>query len=416
MYENIRLSLRGIFSHKLRSILTMLGIIIGIASIIAIVSTIKGTNDQIQTNLIGSGVNTVNVRVSQSDWEYDFDMGIPSGFKKVSKEQKESISKIKGAISSSYYNKRQTYDGINRGRISLSGANIYGIDENFLKTQGLVISNGKGFSKFDIDNESKIVLLDQSSAEQLFLGESPIGKTIELKAEPFVVVGVVKPEVEFEPKISTIEEYHTYNQETASNIYVPNSTWSLLYQYDEPENVIIRSVDTNSMTEIGKNAETILNKNIISKDSEIKYKAQDLLEQAKQMQQLSAATNTMLIWIAGISLLVGGIGVMNIMLVSVTERTREIGLKKSIGAPKKSILIQFLTEAVVLTSTGGVLGVIFGVLLAYMISNLNGTPVSISIEASIFAVIFSMAIGIIFGLLPSYKAANLNPIQALRRE
>jgi antimicrobial peptide ABC transporter, permease protein len=124
----------------------------------------------------------------------------------------------------------------------------------------------------------------------------------------------------------------------------------------------------------------------------------------------------MLLWIAGISLLVGGIGVMNIMLVSVTERTREIGLKKAIGAPKKSILIQFLTEAVVLTSTGGVIGVISGVILAFLISKLNGTPIAISVEASIFAVLFSMLIGIVFGILPSYKAANLNPIDALRRE
>ena len=124
----------------------------------------------------------------------------------------------------------------------------------------------------------------------------------------------------------------------------------------------------------------------------------------------------MLIWIAGISLLVGGIGVMNIMLVSVTERTSEIGLKKAIGAKKKAILLQFLTEAVVLTSLGGLLGVISGILLAFIISSLNQIPVAISVEASIVAVVFSMVIGIVFGLLPSYKAANLDPIDALRRE
>ena len=123
----------------------------------------------------------------------------------------------------------------------------------------------------------------------------------------------------------------------------------------------------------------------------------------------------MLLWIAAISLLVGGIGVMNIMLVSVTERTSEIGLKKAIGAPKKAIMMQFLTEAVVLTSAGGVLGVIVGIVLAGTISRINTTPVAISIPASVFAVLFSMAIGIIFGILPSRKAANLDPIEALRR-
>ena len=124
----------------------------------------------------------------------------------------------------------------------------------------------------------------------------------------------------------------------------------------------------------------------------------------------------MLIWIAAISLLVGGIGVMNIMLVSVTERTNEIGLKKAIGAPKKSIMIQFLTEAIVLTSVGGLIGVIIGILLAFIISKLNGTPVAINVLASIGAVFFSMVIGIIFGILPSRKAASLNPIEALRYE
>ena len=141
-----------------------------------------------------------------------------------------------------------------------------------------------------------------------------------------------------------------------------------------------------------------------------------MLKQAEDIQNFSKSTNNMLIWIAGISLLVGGIGVMNIMLVSVTERTQEIGLKKAIGARKNKILGQFLTEAAVLTSLGGLIGVIVGIILAEVISRVTSTPVAISVPASIMAVVFSMAIGIIFGLLPSYKAANLNPIDALRHE
>ena len=141
-----------------------------------------------------------------------------------------------------------------------------------------------------------------------------------------------------------------------------------------------------------------------------------MLKQAKEIQDLSKSTNNMLIWIAGISLIVGGIGVMNIMLVSVTERTQEIGLKKAIGARKSNILGQFLTEAAVLTSLGGVLGVVTGIVLAEAISRLSEMPVSISIPAAMVSVLFSMLIGIVFGMLPSYKAANLDPIDALRRE
>jgi hypothetical protein len=150
-------------------------------------------------------------------------------------------------------------------------------------------------------------------------------------------------------------------------------------------------------------------------NSEFDYRSQDMLEQAQQLQSMSESTNMQLIWIAGISLLVGGIGVMNIMLVSVTERTAEIGLKKAIGAKKKRILLQFLTEAAVLTSLGGIIGVVSGIGLAQLISSMMQIPVAIDVAAIAVSVVFSMLIGVIFGLLPAIKAANLNPIDALRR-
>ncbi|MCF0144962.1 MAG: FtsX-like permease family protein [Eubacterium sp.] len=142
----------------------------------------------------------------------------------------------------------------------------------------------------------------------------------------------------------------------------------------------------------------------------------DLLEKIRSKQELAAGTNNMLIWIASIALLVGGIGVMNIMLVSVTERTPEIGLRKALGARKRRILTQFLTESVLLTSFGGVIGVVVGIILAKVISGVSNTPMAISVPSIILGVVFSMCIGIIFGLVPSIKAANLNPIDALRRE
>jgi putative ABC transport system permease protein len=178
---------------------------------------------------------------------------------------------------------------------------------------------------------------------------------------------------------------------------------------------VIEVESTDDMTNAGKSAADILNSYVTTSDETLKYKAEDLLEQAKQIQ-LSQSTNSMLIWIAGISLIVGGIGVMNIMLVSVTERTQEIGLKKAIGAKKSNILGQFLTEAAVLTSMGGIMGVVSGIILAEIISRLSEMPVAISVPAAVGAVVFSMAIGIVFGVFPSYKAAALDPIEALRRE
>ena len=170
------------------------------------------------------------------------------------------------------------------------------------------------------------------------------------------------------------------------------------------------------MTKAGQRTAKLLNSTITVENPSVTYEAEDLLGDLKNKQKMQNATNIQLMWIAGISLLVGGIGVMNIMLVSVTERTSEIGLKKAIGARKSSILWQFLTEASVLTSLGGVLGVAAGVVMARIINLATGIPVGINWLAAIIAVFFSMGIGIIFGLIPSIQASNLDPIDALRRE
>ena len=216
--------------------------------------------------------------------------------------------------------------------------------------------------------------------------------------------------------INSIEEYYTYYaNQSAARVFVSSAMWPAIYSFDEPQNVSIRVSSTEAMTDAGKAVADILNARI-TETTGIQYQAQDLLKQAEELQNLSNSTNSQLIWIASISLLVGGIGVMNIMLVSVTERTREIGLKKAIGAKKGRILWQFLTEAAVLTSMGGIVGVGAGIGLAEIISHMTSAPVAISFPSIVIAVVFSMIIGIIFGLLPSFKAANLNPIDALRHE
>lgn len=417
MFENIRLSFQGIWSHKMRSFLTMLGIIIGIAAIIAIVSTIKGTNEQIKQNLIGSGDNTVEISLYQGEWEYEMEYnGIPSGVPLITEDTLEQIGEIENVESVSCYLSRQDYGGVYHLNTGLSGGYVKGIDKDYFDTCNYIMQKGRGFVEDDFTKYRKVAILDGDSAETLFQGEEPVGKTIEIQKEPYTVIGVVTKAKIFEPVINSIDDYYTYAESSAGSIYIPNTTWSIVYQYDEPQNVVIRTSSTDSMTKAGKDCANLLNELISPKDETIAYKAKDLLEQAQQIQELSSSTNMMLIWIAGISLIVGGIGVMNIMLVSVTERTQEIGLKKAIGARKSRILGQFLTEAAVLTSMGGILGVVVGIILAEVISYISTTPVAISVPAAVGAVAFSMVIGIVFGVFPSYKAANLNPIDALRHE
>ena len=216
-----------------------------------------------------------------------------------------------------------------------------------------------------------------------------------------------------EPVINSINDYYMYSGSTSGTIFIPDSCWPIVYRYDEPQYAAVRAVSTNDMTTAGNNVAEYLNSHVISGDT-YKYQSKDLLQQASQLQSLSESSNRQLIWIAAISLVVGGIGVMNIMLVSVTERTREIGLKIAIGAQQSRIRWQFLTEAAVLTSMGGILAC--GIGLAEMMSHIMGTPVAISVPACIIAVAFSMVIGVVFGFVPAVKASKLNPIEALRRE
>jgi putative ABC transport system permease protein len=245
---------------------------------------------------------------------------------------------------------------------------------------------------------------------------NPVGETLEIFGEVFVVAGVVDMSDTFAPTINSINDYWLYADTSSGTVFLPGAVWPTVYQFDEPQNVAIKVANTDVMASVGqKAAEILTDTQIMTANSSFDYRSQDMLEQAQELQSMSESTNMQLIWIASISLIVGGIGVMNIMLVSVTERTAEIGLKKALGAKKRRIRMQFLTEAAVLTSLGGIIGVASGIGLAQLISNMMQIPVAVSVPAILVSVVFSTVIGIVFGLVPAIKAANLNPIDALRR-
>ena len=417
MRENIGLAFQGIWGHKMRSVLTMLGIIIGIASIITIVSTIQGTNEQIKENLIGAGNNVVTVEPYQNSQQMDFGWNsVPQGIRQITEDTRQELEKISGVEKVSLYFSRSYSQNLFYQNTQFTGK-LYGIDQNFLSVYGYQVKSGRGFTQGDFDNCRKVALVDTTAATSLFGGLDPVGKSLEIQNDVYIVAGVVAQSKEFAPVINSMKDYQLYANTSAGSVYVPSSVWPTVAQFEEPQSVAIKVENTDAMTMAGKEAADILTeKQIVNTESKLDYRSQDMLEQAQQLQKMSQSTNSQLIWIASISLLVGGIGVMNIMLVSVTERTSEIGLKKAIGAKKKRILLQFLTESAVLTSLGGIIGVISGIVLAQLISKMMQIPVSISIPAIGVAVVFSTLIGVIFGMLPAYQAANLNPIEALRRE
>ena len=416
MLENMRLAFQGIWSHKLRSVLTMLGIIIGIAAIITIVSTIKGTNEQIKENLIGAGNNVVTVQLNQDGYPYDLSWNTPpSEVRTISGETCEELAQIDGAEKISLYTSRNNAEQVFYRNTQFNG-NVLGIDENYLSVYGYQVKNGRGFLPSDFEDFRKVVLVDTTAVNTLFGGESPVGEPIEMQGDVYTVVGVVDLSESFAPTINSIDDYWLYANTSSGTIYLPDAVWPTAYRFDEPQSVAIKVKNTDVMASVGKAAADLLTeKQIIDKESNFDYRSADMLEQAQQLQSMSESTNMQLVWIASISLIVGGIGVMNIMLVSVTERTSEIGLKKALGAKKRRIRLQFLTEAAVLTSLGGLIGVASGIGLAELISNMMQIPVAVSIPAILIAVVFSTVIGIVFGLVPAVKAANLNPIEALRR-
>ncbi len=446
--ENIRLACQGIWGHKMRSFLTMLGIIIGIASIITIVSTIQGTNEQIKENLIGAGSNVVTVQLYDGEWPADFSYNpVPPQVRPIDDIMHQVLESLDGVDQVAFYTQRSWPDGVYVGSTSFSGT-LYGIDDAFLNVESYRVLYGRCFQQSDYDNFRRVILLDKKAVNTLFPTTYPVGQVVEIKGEPFTVVGVVEQNNGFKPKISSMNDYQLYADTSSGAIFLPSVMWASVYQFDEPQNVAVKATSTDDMTLAGQNvADALTASQIISTgqpmasddgmgmdDSNMavpegdtvgeevtapegySYQSEDLLKQAQQLQEMSSATNQQLIWVACISLLVGGIGVMNIMLVSVTERTSEIGLKKALGAKKRRIRRQFLTEAAVLTSLGGIVGVLLGIGLAQLISKTNGIPVAISIPAILVSVVFSILIGLLFGLLPAVKAANLNPIDALRRD
>ena len=419
MFDSVSQAIQGILTHKLRSFLTMLGIIIGIASIITIISTIKGTNEQIKENLIGAGNNIVTVQLYQDDYAYDLTWNqAPAGVKVLEDSQRDELRKLDGVKDVSFFYSRNYAENVYYENTAFNGA-VYGIDDTYLDINGYRIQSGRGFSKADYNTPRKNLLIDETAAKTLFGSENPIGRIMELKGEPFTVIGVIALESGFEPVINSVEDYNVYAQSNSGKILMPAGAWPIVYSFDEPQTVGLQTNSTDDMAAAGKAAADYLTEHQIAESvnkAGFSYRSNDLLKQAEQLQEMSSTTNNQLIWIASISLLVGGVGVMNIMLVTVTERTGEIGLKKAIGAKRRRILGQFLTEAAVLTGIGGLLGVLGGIGMSALISKFADTPTSLSLPAILFASIFSIFIGIIFGFFPAVKASKLNPIEALRRE
>lgn len=399
--ENIKIALDSIKSNKMRSFLTMLGIIIGISSVITIVSLGQGGQSTITGEFEKIGACTVTVSVDSSKADKN-DYITTKDVEKI-RESVENVKYITAVVSKS----GEVVSEKKSKRAVITGGNT---DMTYINGDEIIY--GRYFNeKEDVEGRA-VAVIDQSTAKSLFGEVDVTGKTFKVgsKASPkkVTIVGVTKGYV------GPFSD--NQNENMPAYIYVPMNFLKKIYSYDFIVDKMYIVSSSKENTEItGNSAINILESRHNNRGKNI-YKPQSVMKQLEQVNKVLGIFTAFIGAVAAISLLVGGIGVMNIMLVSVTERTREIGIRKAIGATTRTILMQFLTESVILTLIGGIIGIILGIIGAQLIGMIAGITPSISIVVIIGTILFSSAVGIFFGIYPARKAAKLDPIDALRYE
>lgn len=397
--ENIKLALSSIKANKMRSFLTMLGIIIGISSVITIASLGQTSKEVISKEFEAFGKNRVVIYMPYSEQIKDSDYFNIEDIQKINAKYKEDIE----YISPSIYSSSEVRSGRNSANVEINGiAQGY---ENMVGNMDVI--KGRFINETDIKSRRDAAVIDEKLAEKFFGSSEAIGKTLRCEVDSNVtdvkIIGVYRTK----PSI-----FDTLGSSDMTTMYMPYSVFSSQLSFIGAIDIKITEDKPAQMT--GQNIADFMAR---SKNREPGF----YITQSTQQEQgsIDNVLNTISLAIgaiAAISLLVGGIGIMNIMLVSVTERTREIGIRKSLGARRKDILLQFLTEAMIVSATGGIIGTTLGLLLSSGISIFLKVPPVIDPAMVLISVAFSAIVGMFFGLYPANKAAKLDPIDALRYE
>lgn len=382
-----KMAMATIWSSKVRSFLTMLGIIIGIAAVIILVSLMGGLTQQLTDMFAEIGTNTIQVSIT------------PRNGKKVDPDEFYKFAESSSSVIANISPYIPVSGTLKCGTESETGS-VNGVSENFNEMKIMTVEQGRFLQYSDIVRKSKTCVIGTYQEQKFFGRGQALGKQLKLNGVPLTVVGV------FEEK----EDSASGSGDDA--VYIPYTTAIKFAKSSVVTTYTINAVDEEHVDEATSAIKQFLNKEMGDEDYYVVISAKEMID---MMSTMMNSMQTVLVCIAGISLLVGGIGIMNIMLVSVTERTREIGIRKSLGAKQKNIMMQFVIEAGTVSCIGGVIGIILGALVAVGAGKLLlKSTIAPSVTSIIVAFSVSVAIGIGFGYLPAKKAAQLNPIDALR--
>jgi len=405
-FASLRIALRALMVNKMRSALTMLGIIIGVSAVIAMIAIGSGAKQRIAEQIASMGSNLLMV-MSGSSTSGGFRGGagtVPTLTVDDAKAIQTEIPAVKFVSPSITGVAQVVYGNQNWSTV------INGTYPEMLEIRGWSLSSGRSFTQQENDGAAKVCILGRTVVESLFGGIDPIGQIVRIKKIPFVVVGVLFPKGQT-----------TWGQDQDDIIFVPlTAAQKRLFGMAFPgmvRSIAVQAWGPEKVKEAeGQITELLRQRHHIQPSQENDFSVRNLTEVMSSAEQSADVMSLLLGAIASISLIVGGIGIMNIMLVSVTERTREIGIRIAVGAKGRDILLQFLIESLVLSLMGGILGIGIGMVGTLILSSFTKWPTLFSIESILLAFLFSGSVGVFFGFYPARKASLLNPIEALRYE
>ena len=382
----IQLAYRNIKDNRLRSGLTILGLVIGIASVIILVGIGNGAANSVRDQVSSLGADVVTINISDTD----------SALTTEELEELKELELVKDVTPYQMLSATLSKDGESSGK-----ANLLGVGSQYDSLMGYEIASGRDLSEIDVDNMTKVAVIGSNIAEEFWGTGNPVGDTIQVDGDHYTVVGVLE------------STGSSMGNNVDGMLLMPVTTAKYAGSGGLVSNLYIKASSEEEAEAAAAQVQNFLSRNCGISEDDFDVSTQEMMLDA--MKDIDNTLSFLLAGIAGISLLVGGIGVMNVMLVSVTERTREIGIRKSLGARKKDILQQFLMEAMVLSMLGGIIGILCG-FIGGRIALLAGASFAPGVKMVLLAFAVSVAVGLVFGILPSWRASKLRPVDALRFE